>query len=175
MNMFKQLALAGAASLALATGAQGTDLYTAVPSTPMAYEESGFDWEGFYFGVQKGYWLDEGAWSFNKVIGVNFLLGDNILAGVEATGGVITDFSGLVELEGYLRGRVGLLVSDDVLIYKLGEVGWIGGTPTWALGGGIEFAATDNVSLRGEFRGIGPMGAPLEDTVASIAFLWHAN
>ncbi|MEX0627926.1 MAG: hypothetical protein WEB63_01070 [Cucumibacter sp.] len=176
MNMFKQLALAGAASLALATGAQATDLYTAVPSTPM-YDEAGFDWEGFYFGVQKGFWFGgSNYWSFDKVAGINFLLGDNFLVGAEAMGGIVTDFSGNLGFEAYLRGRLGLVLGGDVLIYKLGEIGYVNGTSTFAFGGGLEIAVGDRMSVRGELRGIGDIGDPGFDyAIASIGVLWHAN
>lgn len=174
MNSLKQLALAAAATIALAGAAQASDLYVAVPSTPGFSPDTSSDFEGFYFGVQKGWWFTTDAFSFNKVAGVNFVLGDNFLIGAEVMGGVVTDFSD-VEWEAYLRGRAGLLLDDQLLLYKVVEVGIVGGDQVWGLGGGIEFMASDNMSIRGEVRGIGLIGDPWSEAVASIGFLWHFN
>ena len=174
MTALKRLGLAAAATIALAGAAQASDLYAAVPSAPgwAPVADSGFD--GFYFGVQKGWWFTTDAFSFNKVAGVNFVLGDNFLIGAEVMGGVVTDFSD-VEWEAYLRGRAGLLLDDQLLLYKVVEVGIVGGDQVWGLGGGIEFMASDNMSIRGEVRGIGLIGDPWSEAVASIGFLWHFN
>jgi outer membrane immunogenic protein len=174
MKSLKQLALAAAATIALAGAAEASDLYTAVPSTPGWAPATGSDFEGFYFGVQKGWWWTADAFSFNKVAGVNFVLGDNFLVGAEVMGGVVTDFSD-IEWEAYLRGRAGVLLDDQLLLYKVVEVGNVGGDAVWGLGGGIEFMASDNMSIRGEVRGLGEWGNPWSEAVASIGFLWHFN
>lgn len=174
MTAFKRLALAAAAAFALAGAAQASDLYTAVPSTPGWAPATDNDFEGFYIGVQKGWWFTTDAFSFNKVAGVNVVLGDNFLVGAEVMGGVVTDFSDY-DWEVYLRGRAGLLLDDQLLLYKVVEVGNVGGSAVWGLGGGIEFMASDNMSIRGEVRGIGLIGDPWSEAVASIGFLWHLN
>jgi outer membrane immunogenic protein len=90
-----------------------------------------------------------------------------ILAGVELQGNYEWNGDNDISLGEFLvLGRLGAVVTDQVLVYAAAGVGYqfsddvvfangddnIG---IFALGGGVEFAVTDAVSLRGEILGIG--------------------
>jgi outer membrane immunogenic protein len=173
------LGVAGAALMI--SGAQAADLQ--IPTTPEPILESaGFSWDGLYAGVQAGGFfsnydvLDAGGAvvdddiGFGVVgahVGVNFTVADPILAGVELQGNYEWNGDNDISLGEFLvLGRLGAVVTDQVLVYAAAGVGYqfsddvvfangddnIG---IFALGGGVEFAVTDAVSLRGEILGIG--------------------
>jgi outer membrane immunogenic protein len=100
-------------------------------------------------------------------VGVNFTVADPILLGVELQGNYEWNGDNDISLGEFLvLGRLGAVVTDQVLVYAAAGVGYqfsddvvfangddnIG---IFALGGGVEFAVTDAVSLRGEILGIG--------------------
>ncbi|HUV33158.1 MAG TPA: hypothetical protein VMW31_06260 [Devosiaceae bacterium] len=174
MHKTKLVIAAAICSAAMATGAAAADLFGSTSAGAPLYGQPGFDWDGFYFGVQKGWWVGNSEFAFDAVAGANFMVTDNVLVGIEGMAGLTTDFSSSA-FEAFVRGRVGLLMAEDVLIYKVGEVGSVAGSGTWGLGGGIEFAATDHLSARGEARGVGALGGGLTDLVVSFGVLWHPN
>lgn len=175
------LGVAGAALMV--SGAQAADLF--VPTTPEPILESaGFSWDGLYAGVQAGGFfsnydvftpagvLVESDLGFGVVgahVGVNFTVADPILVGVELQGNYLWNGDRDISLGEFLAlGRLGAVVTDQVLVYAAAGVGYQWGdslvTPgaggddnigIFALGGGVEFAVTDAVSLRGEILGIG--------------------
>lgn len=149
-----------AALLSASVAVQAADLI--IPATPEPImEQAGFSWDGLYAGVQGGgqFYEDPSYGVVGVHVGANFLVADPILIGVEATAdwlfGDISDFGAF-----YANARLGALVSDDVLVYALAGTGFevnadsdtIG---TYQLGGGVEFAVTESVSLRGQVTGIG--------------------
>lgn len=175
MNVIRALAIAGLSAIAVSTAAEAADFSTPyTPSSSQLYGASTFDWEGFYFGVQKGWWIGAGNFSAAAVAGVNFMPTDNLLAGVEASVGGVTDFSS-TELETYLRGRLGLVLGDDILLYKVAEVGLVGGTAVYGIGAGMEFALGENTSVRGEVTGIGDFGGGIDYVIASGGLFWHLD
>lgn len=175
MKAIKAFATAGLTAIAMSTAAVAADFNTDYsPVASPLYGEPVFDWEGFYLGVQKGWWIGAGNFSAAAVAGVNFMPTDNLLVGAEASVGAVTDFTD-VELETYLRGRLGLVLGDDILLYKLAEVGLVGGTTVYGLGGGIEFALGASTSVRAEVTGIGDFGGGFNYVIASGGLLWHLN
>ena len=164
----RSLSLGVAAAALLAGGAQAADLI--VPSTPVPiYEAAGFNWEGLYAGVNLGgvftnangltnLDVNVSKLSVGAAAGVNFIVADPILLGLEVQGDYVAqavDGAGMF----LALARVGAVVTDNVLVYAAGGVGLTtkGGTTDsiYALGGGVEVAVTDAVSVRGEVLGLG--------------------
>ena len=174
------IGVAGAALLA--TGAQAADLY--IPETPAPiYEDAGFSFEGLYVGATGGVaFTGNGGGTtatttsssvfptIGVVAGVNFAVADPIVAGIEfeldaifnTPGGGTNNTIG----NAAVRGHLGALVTDNVMVYALAGVGVlfnsstgvapIGGTTTTSsegygeIGVGVEFGVTESVSIRGE-------------------------
>jgi outer membrane immunogenic protein len=157
----RSLSLGVAAAALLVGGAQAADLI--IPTTPIPiYEEAGFDWEGLYVGARAGgQWFgDETYGVIGAAAGVNFVPVDPLLLGVEVTGDYIwaEDYhSG----EFFANIRAGAIVTDAVLVYALAGVGAysdeFGTEGLYQLGGGVEFAVTDAITVRGEVVGQGFM------------------
>jgi outer membrane immunogenic protein len=156
----RQLTIAAfaALSIAAATGAHAADAI-ALPISDSAQEvpvaDGGFDWNGFYAGVYGvGQWSPVGGFQYGLGLdaGVNaqfdfFLLGGEVaLHGL--TGGPIDTAYGQV------TGRAGVVITDDVLLYAAAGYGIDLGLPgedDALLGGGVEVAVTDDLSVRAEY------------------------
>ena len=119
------------------------------------YESAGFDWDGFYAGVH-------GTTQVSPLGGTDYGLGVNL--GVNATFdfvlvGAEIAIEGLTDgvastLYGEVLGRAGVLLTDDVALYAAAGYGLDLTTQTQSdllLGGGVEFAVTDSVSLRAQY------------------------
>ena len=104
-------------------------------------------------------------------VGANFIVADPILVGVELQGNYLWNSDNDISAGEFLAlGRVGAVVTDSVLVYGAAgvgtkfsddidfngvEAGVQDSTGIYALGGGVEFAVTDSVTVRGEILGIG--------------------
>lgn len=188
----RSLTLGVAAAALLVGGAQAADLI--IPTTPEPiYAPAGFDWEGLYAGVRLGgqftgtdpYATALPSTTYGVVgaaVGVNFIPVDPILLGVEVTGDynwTNTTSSG----EFFANLRLGAVVTDNALIYALAGVGVHNGPATsegvYQLGGGVEFAVTDAVTIRGElvgqgdFSNVGPTDAFFESAKATVGVFYH--
>ncbi|MET0606945.1 MAG: outer membrane protein, partial [Beijerinckiaceae bacterium] len=137
---------------------------TGAVSDAIGGESFGYDTDGGLFGVHAGY---------------NFQFSPMFVAGVEAdaewsglSGSGVTSLGAFghstdIEWQGSLRGRLGLAF-ERAMIYATGglalaniEHAAIGPISSysysdtragWTLGGGIEYAVTNNVTIRGEYR-----------------------
>lgn len=158
----RSLSLGVAAAALLAGGAQAADLI--IPTTPQPiYEAAGFDWDGLYAGVNLGGVFYDGfdaRVSLGAAVGVNFIVADPILLGAEVRADYLfenDDFLSAGEL--LALGRIGAVVTDEVLVYAAAGVGTRFGDfdsyGVYALGAGVEFAVTDSVTVRGEVLGYG--------------------
>ena len=184
----RSLSLGVAAAALLAGGAQAADLI--IPTTPVPiYEAAGFDWEGLYAGVNVGGVFsgfgvnnlesDTTQFSVGGAVGVNFIVADPILVGVEVQGDYVFqsgDDAGLF----LALARVGAVVTDEVLIYAAGGVGVSSRSSVsegvYALGGGVEVAVTDAVSVRGEVLGLGDFDGSddfFENVKATVGVFYH--
>jgi outer membrane immunogenic protein len=166
--MFVRSLTLGVAAVALmASGAQAADLFIPTTPEPIIVSEPSFGWDGLYAGVEAGgFFYDDADGStpgdtfgvIGGVVGANFIAFDPILVGVEVQADYIWGEdadAGLI----LALARVGAVVTDQVVVYAAGGAGSIFGggdsEMVYALGGGVEFAVTENVSLRGEVLGIG--------------------
>lgn len=158
--MFVRSLAVAAVALLSTTAAMAADLI--IPTTPQPIMESaGFSWDGLYAGVQAGGQFYPGT-TFGLVgahVGVNFTVADPLLIGLEGSAEWIFDnVSSFGEF--FANARVGAVVTDQVLVYALAgtgiEVNNVGTTfGTYQLGGGVELAVTDSISVRGQLVGVG--------------------
>lgn len=182
MRALTTIGIAALAAMVLATGARATDFVTyeaptIEPVTPV-YEEPAFDWNGFYAGAIVGWYTEPGdtAFTFGKAVGVNFTAG-NILYGVEFN---LLQYNFVPSYwEAVGRTRLGLLVNDNLLVYKTLGVGYYnngaGDYGTYiAAGGGVEYALGRHFSVRGEYHAeIFPGFCCGHDF--QLGLLWHLN
>lgn len=166
----RSLSLGVAAAALLVGGAQAADLI--IPTTPAPiYEAAGFSWDGLYAGVQGGglFFGDDNNYGvIGAHVGVNFIVADPILLGVEGTAEYVWGTNSLDQDINagnfFINGRVGAIVTDSVLVYALAGVGVetlddraVGddNQGVYQLGGGVELAVTDSVTVRGQVVGYG--------------------
>jgi outer membrane immunogenic protein len=189
---FRNLALAAAATVAMSTAAQATDLYTAVEPAPATMDyDDGFDWQGIYVGAFAGVFhlpqgLGFGDVAVGKVVGVNLELGEHFLLGVEGRGFANLNAGGFNywTVEGV--GRAGIVLAEDWLVYAAGGAAYSEfGGGAWLLesviGGGVEYAVSDDLSVRGEVThrecvdGFGVACLVGGTNLITGAVLWHFN
>ena len=137
----------------LALTASATFASTAFAAGPMytnnVYNNSASvaSWDGLYAGGYIGASsTSASALSVGGIVGYNFT-SDNILFGAELQAGA--RFSSTSALEFQAVGHAGIPLSNDLAIYGLLGVGYIG-TPEVSFGGGVQFAIDNQMSLRGE-------------------------
>jgi len=152
--------LAITAALLSTAAASAADLI--IPTTPEPiYEAGGFDWEGLYVGARAGgQWFTAATYGVvGGVAGFNFMPADSILLGAEVTG----DYTWNDARQGgefFVNIRGGFLPTEALLIYAIGGMGVYTSdfnAGLFQLGGGLEFALTDAVTIRGEITGQGDM------------------
>ena len=178
--MKRTLILAASVAMLASTSALAADAVEYVPEAPAAVEmPAAFSWSGPYLGVHGGYgWGDGEALGadgnfdggrFGAFAGYNWQMSNGFVAGIEgdlnydwnddaitATSDFETGFSGSV------RGRVGYAM-DRTLIFAAG--GWTATNVEtsgavedddtlhgWTLGAGVDYAFTDNMFGRLEYR-----------------------
>ena len=188
----RSLSLGVAAAALLAGGAQAADLI--IPTTPQPiYEAAGFDWEGLYAGVRvggqfvgadastyAGYPLNSTSGVLGAAVGVNFIPVDPFLIGAEVTGDYIWN-NAFSTGEFFANLRAGAVVTDSVLVYAIGGLGTNNRTgfsqAVYQVGGGVELAVTDSITVRGELVGQGDFdGAAdpfFEGAKATVGVFYH--
>ncbi|UJQ94930.1 outer membrane protein [Mariluticola halotolerans] len=157
MTSLKKITLGALSSVVLVSGAHAADLTTYTPAEPMtapAYNDPGFDWSGPYVGLSGLAQDANGNWEYGVGLqaGVNaqfdfYLLGGEVAISGQGDGTNSRTY-------GQVLARGGLVVTDDVVIYAAGGYGVdMSAAPDehWLLGGGAEFAVTENISLRGQY------------------------
>ncbi len=176
-----RIAAASAAFILLAGSASAADMVTeAPPAAPEAQVAPVFTWQGFYMGAQGGGGWGNGDFSgvgsgsmngglITGFAGYNWQLDNNIVLGVEGDASYNWNeesFGGndyKFDTTGSVRARVGYAI-DHALIY--GAAGWTGArgkvdSPAgsddhtfsgWTVGAGVDYAFTDNIFGRAEYR-----------------------
>ena len=188
-------ALLAGASIAIlgSVAAQAADLI--IPTTPEPiYESAGFSWEGLYAGVRAGGQFigtdaslyagspaNSTAGVLGASVGVNFLPVEPFLLGAEVTADYIWNNAAPSTGEYFVNVRAGAVVTDSVLVYAIGGLGTNSRTGfnqgVYQLGGGVELAVMDNVTVRGEVVGQGDFdGASdsfFEAAKATVGVAYH--
>ncbi|MGN6159562.1 MAG: outer membrane protein [Devosia sp.] len=166
MSLFNKLILAGLIS-AIPVAAHATDLLTSGSTLPVA--SSGFDWNRFYAGVY-GVGQDSGAggqFGAGVDLGVNARL-EFVLVGAEVR---VEGLDGGAGMTGYAQGlgKAGIALTDSAILYGAGGIGASFSGPSESdglLGGGVELALTDNVSVDARYlHGFPITGANPKDQV----------
>lgn len=163
------------------SGAQAADLIrvptSGIMEVPVHEQDAGFDWSGFYAGVFAG--ISSGSDGSQAAIGLQAGVNaqfDFFLVGAEVA------VQGLPEgqpdlgstAQGQILARAGLVVDDNVLVYAASGYGLDLSTPEQSeilVGGGLEFAVSDQFSLEAEYL----HGFPLENGDASDRITFGAN
>lgn len=159
MSWLKRFALVALLTIPPVAGARAADaIALPVTSSPIqvpVVEDAGFDWSGFYAGVY-GVGQTSPAWGTQFGLGINAGINaqlDFVLVGAEValhglTGGAMDTTYGQV------LGKAGLVITDDLLIYAAAGYGIDLGPPAEEdalLGGGVEFAVTEDFTLRAQY------------------------
>lgn len=155
----KKILLSSVALLGLATGAMAADLPSRVAPAPVAVVPV-FTWTGFYVGVNAGYgWtvddtvtingttydIDADSFVGGAQVGYNYQIG-SFVVGVE---GDLqwADFGGDSDWFSTVRARAGVAF-DRALVYATGGFAFADDANGWSLGGGLEYAFTDNLTAK---------------------------
>lgn len=193
--LVRSIALGVAAVALLSSAANAADLI--IPTTPAPIMESaGFSWDGLYVGARAGgefIGQNNGFGIANRanntsygvigaVAGVNYTVSAPFLVGAEVTGDYVWN-NGLSSGEFFANLRAGAVVTDAVLVYAIGGVGIQTGNGNnnnnglYQLGGGVEVAVTDAISIRGEVVGLGDFDgandAFFEAAKATVGVFYH--
>lgn len=161
---------------ALAADAVGPVLNTAPQPLPV-YDADQFDWNRFYAGVF-GVGQDlAGIWEYGAGVnvGVN-VQHDFYLFGAEAALLGLTDGT-TGHAYGQVLGRAGLVVTDEAVIY--GALGYgadfgASGDQHILAGGGLEYAVTQDVSVRGQYlHGFGATAGSTDTNQVTIGLNYH--
>jgi hypothetical protein len=130
------------------------------------------DFDGLYAGASFGlhhnpannFFMDVGFGShptradLGAILGWNIALNDWVVVGVEGQAGLLFDSSGDMGYNAWALGRAGITPLPGVLAYAQGGVGMVQGKFAYGAGGGIEYAAFDNASVRLEALAYGEPG-----------------
>jgi outer membrane immunogenic protein len=171
VRLFKIISLAAVVAFSPAA-ARAVDLLT-VPtsgndSVPVA--DSGFDWNGFYAGI---YGVGQGSAVGGAQIGAGLDVGVNgrfefVLVGGEVA---VQGLGGGAGTTAYVQGlgKAGLAVSDSIVAYGASGLGMSISGPAESdvlLGGGVEFAVADDVSVGARYlHGFPVTGANPKDQI----------
>jgi outer membrane immunogenic protein len=173
----KKILLSSVALLGLATGAMAADLPSRRAPAPIVAAVPVFTWTGFYVGVNAGYgWVsddrivdpvfgftggdDEGGFVGGGQIGYNYQIG-SFVVGLEtdiqyADLGTRYRFNAAIpgyeeddsdDWFGTVRARAGVAF-DRALIYATGGFAYADDATGWTVGGGLEYAFTNNLTAK---------------------------
>jgi outer membrane immunogenic protein len=171
----KKILLSSVALLGLATGAMAADLPSRRAPAPVVAAVPVFTWTGFYVGVNAGYgWNtsddfvfngerfdldDDGGFVGGAQAGYNYQIG-SFVVGLEGdiqyadfggddvvlSDGSVVDFNSS-DWFGTVRARAGVAF-DRALIYATGGFAFADDATGWTVGGGLEYAFTNNLSAK---------------------------
>ena len=171
----KKILLASVALLGFAGAASAADLpaRTMAPAAPIVAAAPIFTWSGFYLGVNAGYgWSnndsdvidlvdedDDGGFIGGAQVGYNYQIG-SFVVGVEGDlqyidfgstrfrdAGLVLREAGIDDWFGTARARAGVAFGQ-ALIYGTGGFAFADDANGWTVGGGVEYAFTNNLSAK---------------------------
>lgn len=178
MSLFNKIAVAALMTIAPVAGAQAADLITypvSTDATLAVVDDGGFDWNGFYAGLY-GVGQLSPAWGTQYGLGINagvnaqmdfFLVGAEVALHGLTGGSISTTY-------GQILGKAGVVITDDVLLYAAAGYGIDLGWPAeddFLLGGGVELAVAQDVTLRAQYL----HGFPISGGNAKDQFTIGAN
>lgn len=180
MKSFSKILAAVATSMLVAGTAVAADVNPVVMPTvaPTAPAAPTFNWNRFYVGTYGGAWWEMGPVSFDNlraggVAGYNMQF-DRFVVGLQGSVGVY-DFASPT-LEAAASARAGILAGDSLLLYGIVGIGYdgcCGGVMT--LGGGAEFAVSQNVTIRVEGVVWKELGTPFDYFSVTAGLNWYVG
>lgn len=159
LSLGRLVPLAMVALVGLSGVARATDMISYTTTTnhdiPIAPETEGYNWSGFYAGI---FGVDQYSPSGGNKLGLGALAGANLTFDYFLLGGEVA-VQGLADGSspmsyGQALGRVGVFATDNALVYASAGAGMnlgVADEQDFLLGGGLEYAVTDNVSLRAQY------------------------
>lgn len=176
---FTRFVLGGVTGMALLAASGSAALAADPVITPdpvISYASPTFNWDGFYAGVG----VTGATYSTNVNVGtIELYAGANatsgsMLFGVEGSVGWARNSANVDSFVVTGEGRLGYLVSSDALIYAaLGVEHYTNGSTTLgAVGGGVEFAVTQDMTIDLEYKYLWD-GAGLTGHKVGASALWH--
>jgi outer membrane immunogenic protein len=175
MKPISRFALAAALTFC-AGSASAADLITMPVSSgaaemPLADSDSGFDWTGFYagvYGVAQNGSVSGLQYGAGLTAGVNAQI-EFLLVGAEVALHGLIGGPAIDTAYGQVIGRAGVTITEDVLLYAAAGYGVDLGLPAeddLLLGGGVEVAVADDLSLRAQYlRSLPISGGNTKDQV----------
>lgn len=158
MKKFGLIGLAIISAISVAPAALAADAYAPMPLSSGeslgVYDHADFDWTGFYGGIYGAAQTNPGGWGYGAglALGVNKQTDYFVLGAEVALHGLTINTPN--RAYGQILARGGLVVTDELLAY--GAVGYgvdFGPTDNQhvLVGGGLEYAVSENVTLRGQY------------------------
>jgi len=176
MNLTRAFLIGAAAAGLMASGAQAADLMAPAQVAAAPVIDNTFSFDGVYAGIYGGATQSAGTWgTVGAVVGVNFSVSDAGTGGVEFEGGFFSDGT-TTAYDALAIGHLGVLITNSAMVYGALGAGEVGSSPQqtgWVAGGGVEVAATDALSIRGEVL-YGRSFSTTDDGVkGTVGLLWH--
>ena len=128
------------------------------------------DFDGAYVGVGLTAGLNAPAvpdWEGSAFIGYNYDFGNRVVAGgeLDLTYNPDSLWGATDATTSTLDGRLGYLVSEDVMVYGRAGGGYTtggAGSTVWDVGAGAEYMMQNGMTLRGEFDRVDPLAAGMD-------------
>lgn len=170
MKLTKSLLLGTAGTLMMASTAFAADLPPPPPAPPPPPPAPVFSWGGPYAGAFVGYDTTLTGAIAGVQFGYNFEFG-NFVAGLEVE--TIYPIFGATVVDARLNARLGAVLGEKFLVYGEAGIGsWVV-APVWTVGGGVEYAITDAMSLFGEAEAVFVIGGGYVATQITGGFNYH--
>jgi outer membrane immunogenic protein len=173
--MFKSMLMATTIVAAGTVGAMAADpiMY---PTTSPVVTSSTFDWDRFYLGLSAG-GLNTGSQylGIGGLVGINMQSGDWVF-GLEAQGMAYYDGGSYSGALYDVMLRAGYLVAPEALVY--GTAGFVledASDAYFGLGGGVELAVHDDVTIGGEYTYIVDGGGGSAGHQFDAKVRWYFN
>jgi len=152
MKAMSKLLLGVAGSVLVSSAAMAADLTPVMPApvAPTPPPAPSFAWAGPYAGVFAGYDFGFALGEAGVQYGYNYSFG-NFIAGIELETGH-PFIPGFAVINASLNAHAGVVLADRAFLYVEAGIGEKFFTPLWNVGGGVEVAVTDTVSLFAEAK-----------------------
>lgn len=152
MKRTGKLLLGVAGSVLISSAAMAADLTPVMPAPPVAPAPPpapSFAWTGPYAGVFAGYDFTFTLGEAGVQYGYNYGAG-NFLFGFEIETGYT--FTGASPVNAALNAHAGVVLADRAFIYAEGGIGSKLLVPLWNVGGGVEVAVSNTMSVFAEAK-----------------------
>lgn len=170
MKQAGKIATSVAALMMMAGSAAAADVPQLVAPVAPPPPAPTFDWGGMYFGAHAGSFFGGGPINYGVHGGYNVVNG-RLLYGVDVRASA---YGAITIYEAMVRARAGLLLGDRLLVFAAAGIGWAG-APAIGLeiGGGVELAVGQRLSIRAEVNQTFIGLAPAIPTFYSIGVTFH--